>query len=177
MSRRYSLPKLLFLALTVFACLEVAHGQKFLDEQIVGGGIGSEYWNLNENQMYVHDNIVYVVWTVERPAQDGGRLSRLRRSLDGGHTWQPMYPLGNGTATMHFGGNTVYVLLQREPTSGGGRIAELRRSSNKGANFDAAREVARHMEDPTRSFTAFANGNALFLQLGRQHCPCLSPIR
>lgn len=163
MSRRFPLANLFFLALVVFVCLPTAHGQLFFAEQTVGGGPGVENSNLNENQMYVHQNVVYVVWRVDRPVQSGGLISRMRRSFDGGHTWQPVQDLGPGTATLHFGGNIIYAVLQGQPTTGSGRIAELRRSSDGGATFDSIREVARHQQDSTTPFNAFVNGNAVFL--------------
>lgn len=163
MSRRYPLANLFLLGLVVFICLPIAHGQLFSEDQIVGGGPGDEEWPKSENQMYLHQNVVYMVWQVDRPGDFGGVFSRMRRSLDGGYTWQPFLELGPGTATLHFGGNSVYALVQRTEITT--KIADLRRSTDGGASFDQPREIFRQFEY-YGDVEIFANGNAVFFYYG-----------
>lgn len=148
---------LLFSVICFFATIDHASGQMFFAQQPVSDIAANYNFSQDYNKMYFHKGIIYIVWVSEDPTV----RSYLRRSLDGGYTWQARQELGSGSATLHFSENRIYVLLA-ERDSGGYNFAKLRRSADGGLTFDEIREIVRP-QTPISSIQAFVNRDAVFI--------------
>ena len=115
----------------------------------------------------------------------------LKRSFDGGKTWQPMqlvadigpHTIGNPCPVVDRATGTIWLLLTknlgnegekliRDGTSKGGRTVWISRSSDDGATWSQPKEITAQVGDPKWTWYATGPGRGIQLKSGRLVVPC-----